>query len=60
MGFMKSKTLWLIDETILDQFNINLVHGNDNFNKVSKKKLLIFPRTEEKVVARYEAEQCNQ
>ena len=41
------KTPWLIDETILDQFNIDLlVHGNDNFNKVSKKKLLIFPRTE--------------
>ena len=37
---------WLIDEDFLRKNKIDkLVHGSDNFNKVSKKMLLIFPRT---------------
>ncbi len=37
---------WLIDEKFLLKHKIDkLVHGNDNKNKISKKKLLIFPRT---------------
>ena len=37
---------WLIDEKFLLKYKIDkLVHGNDNKNKISKKKLLIFPRT---------------
>ena len=38
---------WLIDETYLDQHNIDLlVHGDDNQNPVPKDRLIIFPRTE--------------
>ena len=37
---------WLIDEKFLSKHKIDkLVHGNDNKNKISKKNLLIFPRT---------------
>lgn len=39
-------TPWLITDSILDQYNIDLlVHGDDNSNLVDKKKLLILPRT---------------
>jgi len=41
------ETPWLIDESILDQHNINLlVHGDDNQNKISPDRLMILPRTE--------------
>ena len=44
---------WLINDSILDQYNIDLlVHGDDNSNLVDKKKLLILPRT--KGVSSYE------
>ena len=37
---------WLIDEKFLLKHKIDkLVHGNDNKNKIAKKRLLIFPRT---------------
>jgi len=37
---------WLIDEAILDKFDIDLlVHGDDNSNIISKDRLLILPRT---------------
>jgi len=40
-------TPWLIDESILDKYNIDLlVHGSDNSNQVSEDRLLVFPRTE--------------
>ena len=39
-------TPWLIDEKILEKYNIDLlVHGHDNSNEIDEKKLLIFPRT---------------
>ncbi len=39
-------TSWLIDEDVLKKYDIDLlVHGDDNSNKIDKKKLLIFPRT---------------
>ena len=39
-------TPWMIDNSILDKHNIDkLVHGDDNSNKVSKERLIIFPRT---------------
>ena len=38
---------WLIDDTYLEEHNIDfLVHGDDNQNPVSKERLIIFPRTE--------------
>ena len=38
---------WLIDETFLDQHNIDLlVHGHDNSNPISPARLLVLPRTE--------------
>ena len=40
-------TPWLIDEEFLDKHKIDfLVHGSDNSNLISKKRLKIFPRTE--------------
>lgn len=40
-------TPWLIDEAVLEKYNIDLlVHGHDNSNQVSEDKLIIFPRTE--------------
>lgn len=37
---------WLIDEKFLSKHKIDkLVHGHDNKNKITKKKLLVFPRT---------------
>lgn len=37
---------WLINENFLNKHNIDyLVHGSDNSNKISKKRLIIFPRT---------------
>ena len=40
------KSKWLIDDNFLKKHNISyLVHGNDNSNKIDKKKLIIFPRT---------------
>ena len=40
-------TPWLIDEQVLEKYNIDLlVHGNDNSNQIPQEKLLIFPRTE--------------
>ena len=39
-------TPWLIDQSVLDKYNIDtLVHGNDNSNKIHKNQLKIFPRT---------------
>ena len=41
------ETPWLIDESVLDRFEIDLlVHGSDNSNPVSKERLLVLPRTE--------------
>jgi len=41
------KTPWLLCEDTLIKYNIDLlVHGDDNSNKISEDKLLIFPRTE--------------
>ena len=38
---------WLIDENFLDSHNIDLlIHGSDNSNPISKKRLIIFERTE--------------
>ncbi len=38
---------WLIDEAYLDEHHCDLlVHGADNSNKISKERLVIFPRTE--------------
>jgi len=40
-------TPWLIDEKVLEQYNIDfLVHGSDNSNLIPKNKLKIFSRTE--------------
>ncbi len=40
-------TPWLLNEAVLDQYNIDLlVHGHDNTNPIAEEKLLIFPRTE--------------
>jgi cytidyltransferase-like protein len=37
---------WLLDESVLDKYNIDLlVHGDDNSNLINKDRLLIFPRT---------------
>ncbi len=39
-------TPWLIDEKLLEKYNIDLlVHGEDNSNQIDEDKLLIFPRT---------------
>jgi len=39
-------TPWKLDDSILDEHNIDLlVHGDDNSNEIQKNKLLIFPRT---------------
>ena len=38
---------WLIDEDFLDLNRIDfLIHGSDNSNPISKKRLIIFERTE--------------
>lgn len=38
---------WLIDEDFLDSNQIDfLIHGSDNSNPISKKRLIIFERTE--------------
>jgi cytidyltransferase-like protein len=38
---------WLLDDKVLDKYNIDfLVHGDDNSNLIKKEKLLIFPRTQ--------------
>ena len=38
---------WLLDESILKKYNIDLlVHGSDNSNLIPKEKLKVFPRTE--------------
>lgn len=38
---------WLLDDTVLDEYNIDLlVHGDDNSNLIEEDKLLILPRTE--------------
>ena len=38
---------WLIEEKFLDENNIDLlIHGNDNSNPISAKRILILPRTE--------------
>ena len=38
---------WLLDEDYLDQHNIDLlVHGQDNANPISRKRVLVLPRTE--------------
>ncbi len=39
-------TPWLIDQTILDRFKIDiLVHGDDNSNLISNDRLILLPRT---------------
>jgi 2-aminoethylphosphonate-pyruvate transaminase len=41
------ETPWLLDDAVLEKYNIDLlVHGDDNSNHIKQKKLLIFPRTE--------------
>ena len=41
------ETPWLLDDAVLEKYNIDLlVHGDDNSNLIKKEKLLIFPRTE--------------
>ena len=41
-------TPWLIDQSILDEYNIDLlVHGHDNSNLVDESKLQILQRTED-------------
>ncbi|MEM1111839.1 MAG: adenylyltransferase/cytidyltransferase family protein [Pseudomonadota bacterium] len=38
---------WLLDESFLDQHDIDLLlHGDDNANPISEKRLMIVPRTE--------------
>lgn len=38
---------WLIEESFLDLHNIDLlIHGQDNSNPISPKRLLVLPRTE--------------
>jgi 2-aminoethylphosphonate-pyruvate transaminase len=40
-------TPWLIEESVLDKYNIDLlVHGHDNSNFIDKTRLKILPRTE--------------
>ncbi len=40
------ETPWLITEKILNDYRIDLlIHGHDNSNKISKDRLLVFPRT---------------
>ena len=40
-------TPWLIDESVLNEHNIDLlVHGHDNTNPINESKLQILPRTE--------------
>ena len=40
------KSNWLIDEKLLKKHKIAfVVHGNDNSNKIEKKKMIIFKRT---------------
>ncbi len=40
-------TPWLISEDVLNQYSIDLlVHGDDNSNPISEKRLLLLPRTE--------------
>tara|TARA_Y100000768_G_scaffold521_1_gene385 strand:+ start:19975 stop:21282 length:1308 start_codon:yes stop_codon:yes gene_type:complete len=40
------ETPWLITEKVLDDYSIDLlIHGQDNSNKISKDRLLVFPRT---------------
>ena len=37
---------WLLDDSFLEFHNIDfLIHGHDNSNQVSSKKVIIFPRT---------------
>ena len=39
-------TPWLLDEAVLDKFNINLlIHGDDNSNLIPKDRLKVLPRT---------------
>lgn len=39
-------TPWLIDESILNSFNIDLlIHGDDNSNLISNDRLILLPRT---------------
>ena len=39
-------TPWLIDESTLEKYDIDLlIHGDDNSNDIKAEKLLIFPRT---------------
>ncbi len=38
---------WLIDDSFLEFHNVDfLIHGNDNANQVSAKRVIIFPRTQ--------------
>ena len=38
---------WLIEESFLDQHKIDLlVHGHDNSNRISEKRLAVLPRTQ--------------
>ena len=40
------KSPWLIDENFLDKYRIDLlIHGEDNSNKIKKKRLKLFKRT---------------
>ena len=40
-------TPWLLDEKILDKYQIDLlVHGNDNCNLIKEERLKILPRTQ--------------
>ena len=40
------KSPWLIDENFLDKYRIDLlIHGEDNSNKITKKRLKLFKRT---------------
>ena len=40
-------TPWLIDNSVLDEYNIDLLlHGADNANSIPKERLIILPRTE--------------
>ena len=40
------KSNWMIDNKLLKKYKIDfVVHGNDNSNKIDKKKMIIFKRT---------------
>jgi glycerol-3-phosphate cytidylyltransferase len=40
-------TPWLITESVLEQYEIDLlVHGDDNQNHIAQERLIILPRTE--------------